>query len=295
MNFIQKPAVARASQTRKFRKTLMKFLFLFLVTFSLSACNVDLYQGLTEKQANTILATLLKNSIEAKKVSQGKKGFSILVDESKLIQALDLLNTQNLPGEDFQSLGSIFKGESMIASPGEENARMAYAISQELSDTFSRMDGVLTSRVHIVLGNVDQVSNIATPPSAAIFIRHLPESIIVNYIAQLRELTTKAIPNLSTDHVSIVLMPIREEISTPRVEPPTFFGVFINMMTDSIFMIFLIFPSAIGATVYLSRLVIDFYKNYKMEDETPSDNSDESSNANSKKSVFKNLLKSKKS
>lgn len=51
---------------------------------------------------------------------------------------------------------------------------MAYAISQELSDTFSRIDGVLTARVHVVLGGTDQATDTRTLPSAAVFLRHTP-------------------------------------------------------------------------------------------------------------------------
>lgn len=262
-------------QMIKSYRPLVNFLLLFLMLFTLSACNISLYEGLTEKQANTMLATLLKNGITSEKISQGKKGFAIMVDESKLVQALDILNTQNLPGEDFQNLGSIFKGDSMIASPGEESARMAYAISQELSDTFSRMDGVITSRVHIVLGGTDKVNNTMIVPSAAIFIRHIPESTIINYVAQLRDMTAKAIPSLRAKDVSIVLMPMRENISIPRAVAPTFFTTFMNSMKDSPLIFILLFITALGAIMYLGRSIKSFLENYKKKNEKSEENTDE--------------------
>ena len=70
----------------------------------------------------------------------------------------------------------------MISSASEEQARMAYAISQELSDTFSRIDGVLTSRVHVVLGGTDQATDARILPSAAVFLRHTPDSPVVNLV-----------------------------------------------------------------------------------------------------------------
>ncbi len=273
MNDASKKILDIVTQKTKRYKALLNFLLIFVMLFTLSACNISLYEGLTEKQANTMLVTLLKNDISAEKVSRGKNGFAIMVDESKLVQSLDILNTQNLPGEDFQNLGTIFKGDSMIASPGEESARMAYAISQELSDTFSRMDGVLTSRVHIVLGAADQVSGIVTDPSAAIFIRHMPESTIVNYVAQLRDMTAKAIPNLIAKNVSVVLMPMRESISTPRVIPPTFFGVFTRAMNDSPLIIVLLLITTLGIIAYFIPYGISFVRKYQKKGKT-SDTSD---------------------
>ena len=117
---------------------------LLMLVLVLTGCKTEIYQQLTEDQANAMLTVLLKHNIDAQKVMQGKKGFSITVDKKQLVQALEILKENNLPGSDFSSLGQIFSGQGMISSPAEEQIRLAYAISQELADTFSRIDGVLT-------------------------------------------------------------------------------------------------------------------------------------------------------
>ena len=248
----------RNSFTRMFN-----FLLLCSLLFMLTACNTSLYEGLSERQANIMLATLLKHNIEAEKISQGKNGFSILVDEKKILLAIDILNENNLPSEEFKNLGSIFKGDSMMSSGAEESARLSYAISQELSDTISRMDGVLTSRVHIVLGEVDQATNIETKPSAAIFIRHLPTSSITNYVAQLKEMASKSIPRLNEADVSVTLMPVRDEISVPRVQASSFFEVVLKGMGNSPLVFISLLICALGILAFFIKFILSGIKEIK--------------------------------
>lgn len=200
-------------------------LVLLVLTGLLAGCQVDVYQGLTEEQANSMLTVLLKRDIEAEKVSAGKKGFSISVDERQLVQALEILKDNNLPRREFTNMGQVFSGQGMISSPSEEQVRLAYAISQELADTFSRIDGVLTARVHVVPADADQSADKPASPSAAVFLRHLPDSPVVDLVARVREVTAKAVPNLIPDRVSVMLVPVRETVSVPMAPQERFLGI----------------------------------------------------------------------
>lgn len=190
------------------------FLAAMLALLLLSGCKTEIYQGLSENQANTMLSVLLRHGIPAEKLS-AKSGFSIAVQENRIIQALEVLKENSLPREDFQNLGKVFSAEGMISSATEEQARLAFAISQELSDTFSRIDGVLTARVHVVLSQTDLSTGNVTPPSAAVFLRHTPESQATRLIPHIRELTANAVPGLMQDKVSVMLVPVRETVSVP--------------------------------------------------------------------------------
>ncbi len=185
-----------------------------LAALLLAGCKAEIYQGLSENQANTMLSVLLRHGISAEKVA-AKNSFSIAVEEKQIVQALEILRENSLPREDFQNLGQVFAAQGMISSSTEEQARLAYALSQELADTFSRIDGVLTARVHVVLGQTDLGTGNVTPPSAAVFLRHTPESQVTRLIPYIRELAANAVPGLMQDKVSVMLVPVRETVSVP--------------------------------------------------------------------------------
>ncbi len=186
-----------------------------LLAAFLAGCQVELHQGLDEDEANLIWSTLLKRGIEAEKKSRGKNGFTITVDQADLVRSLEILRLGGLPREKYQSLGQVFSGQGMIASPVEEQARLAFAISQELAATFSRIDGVLTARAHVVLGQHDQVSGVTTPPSASIFLRHTPDSPVTNLVGLVKEMSAKAVPGLEYEKVSVLLLPVRDDVVVP--------------------------------------------------------------------------------
>jgi type III secretion protein J len=181
----------------------------------LSACRQDLYSGLPEREANLILATLLENGLEAEKVSRGKNGFTILVEKSDLVRALNILEKRSFPRERFKNLGDVFSGQGMIASPTEEQARLAFAIEQELAGTFARIDGVLTARAHVVLERHDAATGISTPASTAIFLRHRSDFPLADLQGKIKETCVRAVPGLVYDKVSVMLVPVRSEVLLP--------------------------------------------------------------------------------
>lgn len=201
------------------RSLFARWCVVVVVAALLCGCQVDVYSDLTEEQINQMLSVLLRRGVQAEKHAAGKNGYTLSVDEDQLVLALQILKENSLPRETYKSLGDVFGGEGMIASSSEEQARLAYAISQELSDTLSRIDGVLTARVHVVLGVNDAVNNVNIPPSASIFIRHTPDSPVVNYVPEMRELAACSVASLAYDKVSVMLVPVRESVTVPRSIP----------------------------------------------------------------------------
>lgn len=191
---------------------------------ALSGCKELLYSNLSEDDANEMLVTLLKRGVDAQKTSAGKEGFNIMVEETDMIRALEIINEHSLPRAQFQSLGTVFSGQGMIASQTEEQARLAYAISEELANTFSKIDGVLDARVHVVLVQHEQTSGLTTPPSAAVFIRHTKDSPVSGMIAEIRNTTARAVPGLSLDNVTVMTELFRESILAPQLKKPAWYA-----------------------------------------------------------------------
>ena len=191
----------------------------FLLSLCLTACGrVELCQNLPESTANELLSALLERGITAEKLSQGKSGFAVTVDKEEQLRALEILRDLGLPKPVHEGLGVVFRKEGMMSSPLEEKARLSYALSQELAASCSRLDGVVSARVHVVLREKDVLTGAVTPASAAVMLRHSPDAPVDRYIPQIRSLVVQAVPDVEADRISILPFPVMGDITRPT--PP---------------------------------------------------------------------------
>lgn len=175
----------------------------------LVACGgrVELLSAVNEPDANEVIAVLINNQIQANKVP-GKEGLvGVSVPQAQVAQAVDILRERGLPREQFNGMGQVFRKDGLISSPVEERARYLNALSQDLSATLSRIDGVLFARVHLVLPERGSSSERDLPASAAVFIKHVADSDFELLQPQVRRLVVNSIPGLSLERVSVVLVP----------------------------------------------------------------------------------------
>ncbi|MCZ4329452.1 type III secretion system inner membrane ring lipoprotein SctJ [Castellaniella denitrificans] len=212
-------ALSNVFSTYFFARTL-RLALAAVVLSALAACgsNVTLYSSASEGEANELLSVLLDAGIHAEKIS-GKEGVAVSVDGSQVARALDILRSRGLPRERFDGMGQIFRKEGLVSSPLEERARYIYALSQELTNTLSQMDGVLAARVHVVLPERGEIGEAATPSTAAVFIKHRVGYSFDALKPQIRQLVTHSIPGLTEDRVSIVLVSAQPGTSVDRETP----------------------------------------------------------------------------
>lgn len=182
-----------------------------LLTLVLAGCKVDLYQGLSQQEANEMLALLSAEGISTKKAPDKDGKVKILVDESDIGLAVDALKRKGYPREQFSTLKDVFPKDSLISSPLEERARLTYAKSQELAQTLSTIDGVLVARVHVVLPEErDSLTRKVTPASASVFIKHATDAQLDKYVGQMKQMISNSIEGLDYDRISVVLVPATE-------------------------------------------------------------------------------------
>jgi type III secretion protein J len=193
------------------------------MVLALCACKseVDLHNGLTDAEANQVVAALRDDGVAAHK-RPGKTGVTVSVTESDLSRANAVLSAQGLPHHTAARMGEVFKKEGLISSPLEERARYVYALSQELEATLGQIDGVVVARVHVVLPEKVGPGEPVQPPSAAVFIKHLP-SLEPDAIAfRVRQLVARSIPGMGTqalDRVSAVF--VKADPTPDRRPEPT--------------------------------------------------------------------------
>ena len=190
---------------------------MLLCALLLAACGarVDLLGAVPEDEANDVLAALLKAHIPAHKIA-GKEGMvGVQVQSDQVGRALEILRENGLPRERFAGMGQVFKKEGLISSPLEERARYVFALSQELSSTLSKIDGVLAARVHVVLPERGAAGEPGVLSTAAVFIKHQDDYNLEIIQPQIRRLVTNSIPGLTADRVSVVFV-----AAQPRSAPP---------------------------------------------------------------------------
>lgn len=182
----------------------------------LAACGarVDLMGAIPEDEANEVISALLKASIPAEKIP-GKEGkVGVRVDASQVGRALEILRENGLPRERFAGMGQVFKKEGLISSPVEERARYIYALSQELSNTLSKIDGVLAARVHVVLPERGVAGEVGVPATSAVFIKHQEGYNLEIIQPQIRRLVTNSIPGLTAERVSVIFVSAQPRIAS---------------------------------------------------------------------------------
>jgi type III secretion protein J len=239
-----------------------------------------LYSNLSESDANTMMGLLLVRNIQAVKTAQKENLFSISVPRQQFAAATDLLKWYGIPSEKFSGIGEVFKKTGIVSSPSEEKIRFMYALSQQISETLSHIDGVLVARVSLVLPKNDPYTETLTPSSASVFLKFRPGSVPPTLVPQIKTLVMKSVEGLNYDNVSVVIVQsesidyyyplnVQQEIS--------FFGIKIpkSALWNFWFVILafiLISVALVVAAIFGKKIVKDFLKN-KSEEAPRSKNS----------------------
>lgn len=178
---------------------------------TLAACSgsIDLYTGLSEKDANEVTAELDRHGLGASKVAAGKQLFAVRVPQDRFASAVAILQAAGLPRSSFMRMGDVFKKDGMISTPTEERARFLAALSQELESTLSQIDGVVLARVHPVLPERIVPGEPVLPSSCSILIKHAPGWNPAAYEDRIRKLVLASIPGLAEapEKVAVVFVP----------------------------------------------------------------------------------------
>lgn len=209
-------------------KTRLLSLF-FLLCLTACSSNVELVSSLQEPEANEVLATLLQIGIPATKTLDKDGNAAIFVDAKDVSRALDSLSVVGLPRNRYSGFGEVFKKDGLISSPLEEKARYIYSLSQELEHTLSQIDGVLSARVHVVLPERGAAGDPNLPSSASVFLKYRPDFDLDYITPQIRRLVANSIPGLSSEKISVVLVPAQNAeriINTPT--HTSVFGFMVN-------------------------------------------------------------------
>lgn len=191
------------------------------VACSLAACRVEVYDGLSQRDANEMTALLIDSGVSAKRVAQKDGAFAVTVAEDDFARAVQIISQSGLPKPQFASIVDVLNDDRLIASPNEERARLNYAVAQELSRTVSEIEGVVSARVHLATPADDPLSRRGgSLSSASVAIHHAQDFNTAGFVPRIKTLVANAVDGLDYDRVSIALFPTTTALPQHRRPEP---------------------------------------------------------------------------
>lgn len=192
--------------------TIRKTTLAFAALLALAGCRVEVYDKLSQRDANEITALLLSSEIDAKRIEEKDGTFAVEVPEGDFAVSVQIIADSGLPRPQFHSMVDVFENDRLIASPSEERARLGYAISQELSQTVSEIDGVVSARVHLATPALDPLGRRVGKSSASVAIHHEEIMATEGLVPRIKLLVSHAVDDLEYDDVLVALFPITQTL-----------------------------------------------------------------------------------
>ncbi|GLQ49390.1 type III secretion system inner membrane ring lipoprotein SctJ [Dyella flava] len=174
----------------------------------LAGCSSSFRENLDERQADDIVVLLELQGIKAEKVRAKDGSWSVDVERSGQVAAEQIMQAYDRPRQSHPNLGDIFPGGSLLPSETEERIRYEYALSQELSATVEKIDGVLTARVQVAIPDKDPKRATPARPSASAMIRYRSDQRMDLLKPQLKALIANSLVDGSTDNVELLMLPV---------------------------------------------------------------------------------------
>lgn len=183
-----------------------------LISLILAGCtSAELLQGLDERQANEVVATLLRHNLHAEKRLQGKAGFAVEVGRGELADAIDIVQRQGLPSLPRTQIATQFPADAMVSTPLGERARLFSAIEQRLEESLSTMRDVQQARVHVSYdaGSIEGGLGQRAAPGmhVAALLVHAQDADEQALLTTAKRFLRNAFVDVSYDNVSVILTP----------------------------------------------------------------------------------------
>lgn len=186
-----------------------------LLLVVLVACNrIELYQNLTEEDANEILVLLSENGIKAAKkrvVVQNEVSYTLELKDADLVRARSLLLQHNLPRRKELGLSGVYKEKGLIPTPDEQKARYMLALKGEIVNSLERIPQIVDADVVLNVPTKDEFAGAEKQkllrPTASVIVRIKPEASGLEAITEpkIQQFVANAVEGLNPRDVAVVI------------------------------------------------------------------------------------------
>lgn len=180
----------------------------------LTACGQEnLYQDLSERDANEILVVLYQSGIDARKVRiEGTQDvtYTIQVPKNEIKDARRILVANNLPKRKELGFSGICKEKGLIPTPEEEKCRKLLALKGEIINSLEQVPGVINADVVLNIPEVDEFSTgegAKKKPTASAVVRVNKDQVTGYEIREvnLQRFISNAVENLDPRDVTVII------------------------------------------------------------------------------------------
>lgn len=196
-------------RSKIFRMSCVLILIMFV-----SCGTIELYQNLTEDEANEIMVLLSQNNIKAHKkkiVQQNEVSYLIQVKESDMVRARSLLVQQNLPRRKELGLTGVYKEKGLIPTPDEQKARFLLALKGEIINSLERIPQVVDADVVLNVPVKDEFAGAdkqkALRPTASVVVRVKPDASGFETVTEskIQQFVSSAVEGLNPRDVAVII------------------------------------------------------------------------------------------
>lgn len=201
-----------------FRRSLLTIL---LAGFALLLTGCEKSQtvvsGVDERDANMIIVFLDSKGIQSKKIKQattavggqgGPAKYDIVVDDSKVIDAMAILNQNGLPRKQGTNLLQLFAKQGLMTTDKEESIRYQAGLEQQIANTILMIDGVLDASVQLSFPSTDMTNPEAQKQrvTAAVYVKHqgIVDDPNSHLETKIKRLVSGSVNNLDINDVTVV-------------------------------------------------------------------------------------------
>jgi len=186
-----------------------------LAAILLAGCGrIELYQNLSEEDANEMLVLLSENDIKTVKkqvVRQNEIFYSIQVSEADMVQARSLLLQHNLPRRKELGLTGVYKEKGLIPTPDEQKARYMLALKGEIINSLRRIPQVVDADVVLNVPTKDEFASAQQQeeqkPTASAVIRVKPDAAGLSSVteAKMQQFIANSVEGMNPRDVTVVI------------------------------------------------------------------------------------------
>jgi len=182
---------------------------LALTALTLAGCTAPVAAGIDESDANRIVVSLDRASIEATKevdpLAEGR--FRVVVTRDDAARALVTMESEGLPRPKPAGVLDAMDKGALVPSRASEHAQYLAGLAGDLERTLEGVDGVLSARVHLNVADPDPLRDVTNAHgSASVLLEHRGTTPPIS-ASDVQQLIAGGVPTLAPSAVAVVLLP----------------------------------------------------------------------------------------